>query len=171
MPTVYDVSTNEIISKTAQELKAVKEIKPPDWAPFVKTGMHRERPPQQQDWWYVRAAAILLTVRKKGPIGVEKLRTKYGGKKNRGHKPEKFYKGSGNIIRKVLQQLEAAQLIKHVKIGVHKGRVATKQGMSLLDKNAKLIYQSQPKSQPKTSQAPAGQHQKAPEQEKAEETK
>ena len=144
MPTVYDVSTNEIISKTAQELKAVKEIKPPVWAPFVKTGMHRERPPQQPDWWYVRAAAVLLTVRKKGPIGVEKLRTKYGGRKNRGHKPDKFYKASGNILRKILQQLEAAKLVEQKQVGNHKGRIITAKGSSLVDKNAASLYQKRP---------------------------
>jgi small subunit ribosomal protein S19e len=50
------------------------------------------------------------------------LKRKYGGKKNRGHKPEKRFDGSGNIIRKILQQLEKAGLIEQKAIRVHKGR-------------------------------------------------
>lgn len=140
MPTVYDVPINDLISKAADQLKALPHIKPPVWSIYVKTGMHKERPPQQQDWWYIRAAAVLLTVRKKGPIGVSKLRTKYGGRKDRGHKPEKFFKGSGSILRKVLQQLEKSELVKQVQIGVHKGRVVTPKGMSFLDSAAVSLY-------------------------------
>jgi len=48
-------------------------------------------------------------------------------------KPEKFYKGSGNIIRKILQQLEKAELIKQNEQG-RKGRIVTNKGRSFLDK-------------------------------------
>ena len=76
----------------------------------------------------------------KGPIGVAKLRKKYGGRKNRGHKPDAFRLASGNILRKVLQQLEKAGYIKFVEKEVHKGRVATPRGVSLLDKTAVSLY-------------------------------
>lgn len=136
MATVFDVQPTELIEKVAQKLKEIPEIQPTEWADFVKTGVHKERPPENGDWWYIRAAAILRSVYLLGPIGVSKLRTKYGGKKNRGVKPERFYKGSGNIIRTILQQLEAAELIKQGEIGVHKGRLVTPKGKSLLDKTA-----------------------------------
>ena len=110
----------------------------PDWAKFSKTGTHKERPPMDPEWWYKRAAAILRTVYIKGPIGVSKLRIKYGGKKDRGHKPEEFRKGSGKIIRLILQQLEKEELIKFAEKGVHKGRVITAKGQSFLDKLIKL---------------------------------
>ncbi len=111
-------------------------VQPTSWSRFVKTGRSRERLPENPDWWYARAAAVLRSVAERGPIGTEKLRTKYGSKKNRGHKPERFYKGSGSIIRKILQQLENAGLVKQgVKSG-HKGRIMTPKGMSLLDKSA-----------------------------------
>jgi small subunit ribosomal protein S19e len=100
------------------------------------------------DWWHVRAAAVLRSVGRLGPVGVSKLRGKYGGKKNRGHKPNQFQKGSGNIIRKVLQQLEAAKLIKQTKVGVHKGRVLTPEGHSLLDKAAVGIMKEQKTAKP-----------------------
>jgi small subunit ribosomal protein S19e len=142
---MYDVELQELILKTAEELKKVPEVKPPVWAAFVKTGMHKERPPMNNDWWYLRTASVLRTVYRFGPVGVSKLRTKYGGKKNRGHKKEHFYKGSGNILRKSLQQLEKAGLVKFAEKGVHKGRVITPKGKSFLDKIASQIYGIKPK--------------------------
>lgn len=134
---LYDVPQNELIEKTAIELK--KLIHMPSWAPFVKTGPHKQRPPIDPDWWYIRAAAILRKIYLRGPIGVSKLKVQYGGKKNRGVKPEKFCKGSGSVIRKVLQQLEEAKLIKQEAVGKHKGRVITPKGKSVLFSVAKSI--------------------------------
>ena len=157
MPSIYDVPFNTLIKRTAVELKKLPEIKPPAWSAYAKTGMHKERPPLLVDWWHIRAAAVLRSIAKLGPVGVSKLRTKYGGKKNRGHKPEHFYRGSGSIIRKVLQQLEAAKLIKQTKIGVHKGRVLTPAGHSLLDKTALTIYKE---NKTKTKQEPGSESKK-----------
>lgn len=137
MPTVYDVSAGELISATKAQLMKVKEIQPPEWTKFVKTGAHKERPPTQDDWWYIRCASLLRTIYVKGPIGVEKLRTKYGGRKNRGTKKEHFRKGSGSVIRKALQQLETAELIK--KSSVRGGREISPKGKSMLDKLATKI--------------------------------
>lgn len=140
MPTMYDVDPSELIEKAAEELKKDANIKPPQWASFVKTGMSKQRPPVRSDWWHVRAASVLRIVYRLGPIGVSKLRTKYGGKKNRGHKMERTYKGSGNLLRKILQQLEKGGYIKKADKGVHKGRVITAKGQSFLDKIATQIY-------------------------------
>ena len=93
----------------------------------------------------MRAAAVLRSVALLGPIGVSKLRTKYGGRKRRGHKPSRFRRGSGSVLRKVLQQLEKAELIKFVEKGVHKGRVVAPKGASLLDKTSIQILKSKPK--------------------------
>jgi len=134
---VYDAEINKVIEKTALELKKVSEVKPPEWSKFVKTGPYKERPPESKDWWYMRSASVLNKIYKYGPIGVSKLRTKYGGKKNRGHKPERFYRGSGNIIRKILQQLEKSGLIIQAEKDVRKGRKMTPKGKSFLDKMAK----------------------------------
>jgi small subunit ribosomal protein S19e len=136
MASIYDVDQSELVDKAAEELKKINEIKPPEWAIFVKTGVHKEGPPVNEDWWYTRVASVLRLVYKLGPIGVSKLRVKYGGKKNRGVKPERFYKGSGNIIRKILQQLEKIGFIKQEEKGKHKGRVITPKGKSFLDKLA-----------------------------------
>jgi small subunit ribosomal protein S19e len=139
MARMFDVEQSKLIEALSEDLKKISEIKPPHWSAFAKTGAHKERPPVNNDWWYVRAAAILRSVYKLGPVGVQKLRRKYGGKRNRGVVAERFYKGSGSIARKILQQLEKAGLVTHTAKGVHKGRVATGKGQSLLDKAALRI--------------------------------
>lgn len=139
------VSKQEIVKALAKELKPV--LKKPEWADFVKTGVHKERPPIDGDWWYTRASSMLLKVDKLGPIGVSKLRTKYGGRKNRGVRPEKFYKGSGSIIRKLLQQLESAGLLKQDVHAGHKGRVLTPRAHSLIAQTAKKIGKVRPKAE------------------------
>jgi small subunit ribosomal protein S19e len=137
MATVYDINPNELIEKAASELKNIETIKAPEWSKFVKTGHSRDRPPYDKDWWYMRSASVLRTVYILGPIGVNKLRGKYGSKKNRGNRPEKFYKSSGKIIRVVLQQLDKAGLTEPAEKGIHKGRIITSKGKSFLDKLAK----------------------------------
>lgn len=139
MVTMFDVEVNALITALSQELKNIKEITPPEWADFVKTGMHKERPPIDPDWWYMRAASVLRKVKVQGPVGVAKLRHQYGGKKNRGVRPGKFFKGSGNIIRKVLQQLDKAGLTKQTEKGVHKGRIVTPAGDKILSQAAKKV--------------------------------
>ncbi|MEM2954566.1 MAG: 30S ribosomal protein S19e [Candidatus Nanoarchaeia archaeon] len=133
MVSPLDASPQKLIKEVANLLK--EKIKAPEYAAFVKTGVHKERPPQNTDWWYIRAASILRNIYKHGPIGVSRLRTKYGGKKKRGVKPEKFRKASGAIIRKILQQLESAGLITK-SAGKKKGRILTSSGQSLLTKAA-----------------------------------
>ncbi|MBI2144858.1 30S ribosomal protein S19e [Candidatus Woesearchaeota archaeon] len=126
----------KLIDFLAEELKSVQQIKAPAWAPFVKTGMHKERPPARKDWWHIRVASVLRTVANLGPVGTSKLRTRYGGKHSRGFKSERFAPGSGSIIRKALQQLEKAGLVKQAAKGVHKGRVITEKASALLKASA-----------------------------------
>ena len=135
MATVYDINTNKLIERAANALK--NQIKAPEWSKFVKTGRAKERPPMDNDWWYKRSASVLRKVYILGPIGTNKLKVKYGSKKNRGSKPEKFYLGSGKIIRTILQQLEKLEYISKKEKGVHKGRKITAKGKSFLDKLAK----------------------------------
>ena len=131
--TIKDTKTEILIKNVAEELKKVPEVKEPDWVMFVKTGHHKQRQPVQKDWWFTRSASILRKVYLLGPIGTNKLKVKYGGKKNRGHKPEHTYTASGNIIRKILQQLEAAGFIAKSDINGHKGRKLTAKGKKFLD--------------------------------------
>ena len=129
-----DVETKRFIEICKEELKKIEEIKPPAWAQFVKTGVHKQFPPLQKDWWYTRTASILRRIYLDGPVGVERLRTYYGGRKDRGHKPERFKKSGGTIIRKCLQQLEAAGFIEKSKDPKDKGRVISEKGKKFLRK-------------------------------------
>jgi small subunit ribosomal protein S19e len=136
------VNHQHLIEKLAEKLKGT--VTPPPWAEYVKTGHGKQRPPVRADWWYVRSAAILLSVQKLGPIGVSKLSVKYGNRKNKGYKPEKFVTGSTNIIRKILQQLEAGKLIKQQEKDVHKGRILTASGLKLINECSKDALKNPP---------------------------
>ena len=136
MATAYDVSPADLIQEMAEDLKNFKDIIPPTWAPFVKTGVHKELPPEGPDWWYVRSAAVLRKIYLKGPMGVRKIQSEYGGRKNRGAKEEQFRRGSGSISRKILQQLEKAALVIQTDKG---GRQITARGMAFVDEVARRI--------------------------------
>jgi small subunit ribosomal protein S19e len=136
MTDVYQVDPKALIDKVAEELKKNNSIVAPAWAPFVKTGTNKTQPPTDLDWWHTRVAAILRTVATRGPIGTNKLKVKYGGKKRRGHKKPEFRTGSGKIARVALQQLDKAGFIVLATVGSHKGRILTPAGKSLLDKCA-----------------------------------
>ncbi|RLI90126.1 MAG: 30S ribosomal protein S19e [Candidatus Altiarchaeales archaeon] len=135
MATVYDVPPDLLIKEVAKDLKERIKLKRPTWALFVKTSVARERQPQDKDWWWIRAASLLRKVYIKGPIGVQRLRKEYGGRKNRGCEPEKFFPGSGKIIRVLLQEFDKLGFTEKVE----KGRAITPKGRSYLDKIASRI--------------------------------
>lgn len=146
----YDGS--ELIIKLAEELKQIPECAMPEWAMFVKTGVNRTQAPVDPDWWYLRAASILRKISLLGPIGVNKLRRKYGGKYRRGYKPATFTQGSGKIIRVILQQLETAGLAKQIVVSGHKGRVIDTKGIKVMAKAAKGLVVAEA---PAKEEAPA----------------
>ena len=108
MTNVYELPAQEYNLKLAEALKKIPEFESPEWVAFVKSGPAKERPIDDEDFWHKRAASILKQVYKKEIVGVNRMRTKYGSKKNRGYKPEKFKKAGGKIIRTILQQADAA---------------------------------------------------------------
>jgi small subunit ribosomal protein S19e len=132
LPTPYDVPSSLLIKRLARYLKdEIDAVSPPEWASFVKTGTHAQRPPQDPDWWFTRCASLLRKIYVKGPIGVQRLRSDYGGRLDRGVKPEHARKGSGGIIRKSLQQLQTAGFVQPLR---RRGRVITNEGTRLLDR-------------------------------------
>lgn len=135
MFTPYDVPPSLLIRKIARKLKDIPQIKMPEWAKFVKTGVHKERPPTQPDWWYLRAASLLYQVYMRGPIGLGHLRKLYGGRKRRGSRPEHKVNAAGKIIRVALQQLEVAGFI----IKTVKGRKISPKGQRFLNQIATEI--------------------------------
>ena len=127
------VPPQKLIEKVSERLKKDENIKPPEWSRFVKTGVSTEKPPVQQDWWFMRSAAVLRKVYISGPIGTEKLRTVFGGRKSRGHKPDTHEKAGGKILRTMLQQLEKAGYVKKVD-APKKGRMITPKGQRFLER-------------------------------------
>lgn len=123
----------------------ITEITPPPWAPFVKTGAHTERPPTDPDWWYVRCASLLRKVYLRGPIGISRLSKEYGGRIERSTRPEHFCRGGRSILRKALQQLEAAKLMRTEE---RRGRVLTEEGWGLADRLAGEIKRELERSEP-----------------------
>jgi len=110
--------------------KNVKEVNPPAWSAFAKTGPSRKRPPHDPDWWYVRAASILRKLYMRGPLGTSRLRAVYGGRKDYSMRKAHKSRSGGSSIRKILQQLEQAGLVAHDK----KGRFIQSEGRRLIDR-------------------------------------
>ena len=131
---VYELPANEYNNKLANILKEMPEFKQPDWSYFVKTGVAKVKPPQDENFWYKRATSILRQVYTHKVVGVNRLKTRYGSLKNRGMQPEHFRRGSGKIIRTILQKAEKAGLLeKFNERGKRAGRTLTKQGKELLE--------------------------------------
>jgi len=138
MNTVYELNAQEYNLKLAEALKKIPEFKAPEWISFVKSSSSKERPIEDDDFWYKRSASILRQIYKNKIVGVNRLRTKYGSRKNRGFKPERFRRAGGKIIRTILQQADAAgftEIAKAVK-GVRErrpGRIVTSKGKEFLE--------------------------------------
>ena len=111
------------------------KLEKPKLINIVKSGAHAERPPEDENFWYIRCASILRQTYVRSEVGVNRLRRHYGGRKSRGVKPEKHYPAGGGVIRKALQQLEKAGLLKREKTG----RILTAEGRKLLDRAAKEV--------------------------------
>ena len=135
MPSLYDVPADALIDALAEEL--ADRLEEPEWARHVKAGADRELPPDEENFWNRRAASVLRTVAIDGPVGVERLRTRYGGTKEGSNRyrvaPSHHAKGSGKIIRTILQQLQEEGLVEEAGSA---GRIVSADGRSLLDRVA-----------------------------------
>jgi len=135
---VYDLPAQEYNLKLAEALKKMPEFEAPEWIEFVKSCSAKERPIEDIDFWHKRVASILRQIYRRGVVGTSRLRTKYGSKKNRGMRPEKFKRAGGKIIRTILQQCDAVgftEIQKPVR-GIRSkrpGRILTDKGKSFLE--------------------------------------
>jgi small subunit ribosomal protein S19e len=144
--TPNDVPASKFIQKLAKYLKEnVDAVTPPTWANVAKTGTHVQQQPQNPDWWYVRCASILRKIYIHGPIGIQKLRADYGGRNSKGVKPKHATKAGGSVVRKALQQLEAAGYIEIMK---SRGRRATPTGRKILKEVAEELSRELTKERP-----------------------
>ena len=130
---VYEIPAQKYNELLAVQLEKMEEFKMPEWAVFVKTSVSKVRPPADNAWWYKRAASILRQIYIHNVVGVGRLRVKYGGRKNRGMRPEVFKKASGKAIRLMLQAGEKVGFLEKVKEGKRFGRKLTKKGKEFLE--------------------------------------
>jgi small subunit ribosomal protein S19e len=134
MSNVYEIPADKYNVKLAGAVQKMSEFKMPEWAIYVKTGVSKKRPPEDTDgWWYKRVASILRQIYIHNVVGVQRLRVKYGSRKNRGAKPEAFMRASGKVIRVILQQSEKAGFLEKVKEGKRFGRRLTSKGKEFLE--------------------------------------
>jgi small subunit ribosomal protein S19e len=149
LTTPHDVPAQQYIDKLAKYLKEnIDQVQPPTWATLVKTGSHVEKQPQNPDWWYTRAASILRKVYVHEPIGIEKLRSDYGGRKGFTVRPNHAAKAGGSNIRKILQQLEKAGLLQTT---TPQGRRMSPKGRKLLQEVADDLHKELVKTAPELS--------------------
>lgn len=147
MVTHYDVPADALIDALAAKL--ADEIDAPEWSKYAKSGANRELPPDQSDFWHQRAASVLRKVANEGPIGVERLRTAYGGPSDGSNRyrvaPTAHSKGSGKIIRTILQQL---QELGYVEEAGSAGRQLSADGRSFIDSTAGEVLESLAEDRP-----------------------
>ena len=158
MTTFYDVPADLLNPALAGKLSELDSISRPQWADYVKTGIHRERPPTQANWGEMRCAALLRKVGREGPIGVNSLAQAFGGKKDNGSNPHTPAMASRHIIRTALQQLSDAGLIgmKETKTvqsvdgdqKLYSGRIITSAGQKLLDEVAHSVREAAEEAYP-----------------------
>jgi len=141
MATIYDVPADALLEEAAARLE--DRIEEPDWVQFTKAGEDRELPPEQDDFYHVRAASLLRKVADRGPIGVERLATAYGGKQRGSNRytvaPGKHRAGSKKLVRKPLQQLEEEGLVETAQ---GEGRRVSPEGQSFLDEVATDVIEA-----------------------------
>ena len=147
MAKVYDVPADILINRLSEILKN-EDIPAPDWAPFVKTGTHADKPPQNSGWWYVRCASILRKIYLHGPLSVNELRSMYGGGRPVGYGAAHHKDASGAIIRNAIHGLEKLGLVVNIE---KKGRMLTKQGTKKLDVLATEILKEMITEEPRLS--------------------
>ena len=129
MANVYDVKADMLVRALSEKLKSM-DFKKPAYVDYVKSGAGKDRLPQDADFWYVRGASILRQVYINGPVGVERLRNRYGNRKEAVVHKKHHVKAGGSIIRDAMAQLEGLQLVEKAQ----RGRVITAKGRSFVDK-------------------------------------
>jgi len=135
--TVKDVNGQKFVVEYANFLKKGGKIELPAWVDIVKTSVHKELQPFNKDWFYIRCAAVARNIYLRPGTGAGALNGKFGGRKNGGYAPYHHADATGQVQRKVLQQLEkAGVLVKDTKKG---GRRVTSVGQKEMDLVAKKI--------------------------------
>jgi len=136
MTDIRSVQAGKFNKTLAEALKKSGDFPKPEWVDFVKTSPHLQRPCADEDFWYKRSASILRQIYIHEIVGVQRLRTRYGGRKDRGARPPHFVKSGGKIIRKILQQADEAGITEKAS-GKKAGRKLTVKGKAFIEDFAK----------------------------------
>lgn len=142
--TVKDVPAAAFITEYALYLKKTDKLELPAWADLVKTGKGRILAPHDSDWLYTRTAALARKIYLRPGLGVSVLQKIYGGSQDNGTRPDHFAKGSGQVVRYCIKQLEKLGLVQFFAKGSveeKKGRCITKVGQIELNSIARQIKQ------------------------------
>lgn len=131
MANILEVESGELIKRTAEKLKEQGVVKP-SYVDYVKTGPGRDRMPDGGLFWYVRCASILRQTYVNGPIGISKLRTRYGNRQRHNVHKAHHAKAGGSMIKDAFDTLEKLGYVQKTK----EGREITAKGRSFLDKTA-----------------------------------
>jgi len=131
MANIYEIESDELVRRTADKLKE-QNIPKPGYVDYVKSGAGRDRAPTDGSFWYMRCASILRQTYVNGPIGISKLRTRYGNRKRHTVAHPHHKRAGGSIIKDAFDTLEKAGYVEKTK----EGRIITKKGRSFLDKVA-----------------------------------
>ncbi|MCL5427884.1 MAG: 30S ribosomal protein S19e [Candidatus Marsarchaeota archaeon] len=134
MPNIKEVDSAVLIGSVAKKLKELKVAKP-KYLDYVKTGAGRERVPDNPDFWYIRCASILRQTYLNGPIGISRLRIRYGTRKRHNVHKHHMFRSGGSNIKDAFAALEKLEYVKKGKAG----RVVTPKGRSFLDRAAAEI--------------------------------
>jgi small subunit ribosomal protein S19e len=143
MVNVKEVPPELLMKQLAEEFKK-KKLEVPEWADYLKAGIHKEKSWEDPEWFYIRLASTLRKVFVKGPIGISRLSEEYGGRVDRGSQRYHPAKGSRYIVRQMLQTLEKLGYVKKDK----KGRSIAPEGASILDKASKEAMKTLAQSDP-----------------------
>ncbi len=137
MANIYEVDSGELVKKAAEKLKE-QGINKPSYVDYVKTGPGKDRTPTDASFWYVRCASILRQTYVNGPIGISKLRTRYGSRQRHVVHRAHHKKAGGSMIKDAFDGLEKLGYVKNTK----EGREITPKGRSLLDRVANEMLKS-----------------------------
>lgn len=131
MSNINEADSTMLISKVAEKLKSMN-VHAPGYVSYVKTGPGKERVPSDPNFWYVRCASVLRQTYLNGPIGISRLRIRYGTRKRHVVHKHHSYRSGGSAIKDAFDALEKLGYVKKGK----RGRTITPQGRSFLDKTA-----------------------------------
>ena len=138
MVSAHDVQSAKLIAAQAVQMKEVPGVEIPEWARLVTTGSDAERPPSDSEWWFTRAASLMRKLYLHGPVGLSDLERAYGGSKALHYYPKHHRDAGGSSLRKILKQLEQAELVTKTP----KGRILSSKGRGMMDRVSKEVFAS-----------------------------